>query len=70
MKYVICIDNKDYESSLEVRKLYRVADESYLEDNLISIFDESGESYLYNKNMFMNVDIPIEVIEKIEFETV
>lgn len=70
MKYVICIDNNNYESSLEVRKLYKVTDESILEDDLISIIDESGESYLYNKNMFMNVDIPIEIIEKIEFETV
>lgn len=70
MKYVICIDNKDYESSLEVRKLYRVADESYLEDNLISIIDESGETYLYSKNMFMEVEIPNEIVEKLEFETV
>lgn len=70
MKYVICINNKGYESSLEVRKIYRVTDDSYSENNLISIIDESGETYLYNKNNFIEVEIPSIVVEKLEFESV
>jgi hypothetical protein len=68
MKYVICVENKNYEGSLELRKLYKVSDETLIDSQLISIIDETGESYLYNKNMFMEVEISNEVKEKIELE--
>ena len=57
--YVICIDNKEYPSSLELRKVYEVVeDKEALSQGLIRIIDESGEDYLYPQSYFMQIDLP------------
>ena len=44
MRFAICLDNKDYEASLELRKIYQVSSpESNDPDGYIRIIDESGE---------------------------
>jgi len=54
--YVICINNKGYEASLESGKLYKyVEDRIASSNNFIRIFDESGEDYLYPKNYFISI---------------
>ena len=63
-KFAICLNNKEYEVSLELRKLYEVLSDSDAEKvNLIRVIDESGEDYLYPDNIFAKIDLPI-VIEK------
>ena len=58
MKYLVCIDNEGYEASLEKRKLYKVNSET--SDGLVSIIDESGESYLYPIDHFLTIPTNIE----------
>ena len=58
-KYLVCINNLGYEASLEKRKIYQfLVDEVAAQAHLISVIDESGESYLYPENYFDFVDIP------------
>ncbi len=46
--YAICLDNKGYEASLELRKLYPVlAPEANDPAEYIRLVDESSEDYLY-----------------------
>lgn len=59
MTFVICLDNEDYEASLELRKIYQVlSPESNDPKGYIRIVDESGEDYLYNAKAFETIDIP------------
>ena len=58
-RFVVCIDNKDYPASLELRKLYQaLPDAVAAERHQIRIIDESGEDYLYPKQYFLPVSLP------------
>ena len=58
-RFVVCVRNKGYAASLELRKLYRViADENAVKLGQIRIIDESGEDYLYPEEFFVGVRIP------------
>lgn len=58
MKWTICIKNAGYEASLESRKLYQQEFDAKAESQgLIRVVDESGESYLYPKDMFVPIAI-------------
>lgn len=58
-RFVICVDNRGYEVSLERRKIYvAVADARAAKLGQIRIVDESGEDYLYPKNSFIAVALP------------
>jgi len=64
--FVICTDNRGYEVSLEVRKLYEVfSDLDADKHGYLRVVDESGEDYLYPKSCFLDVDLPDQVIERI-----
>lgn len=57
--YAICLKNKGYEASLELRKLYRVIPDAASERRgLVRIVDESGEDYLYPDGFFAPVELP------------
>jgi hypothetical protein len=63
--YVVCINNTEYPSSLELRKIYqRLPDPRAEEDGLIRIIDESGEDYLYARESFVPITVP-EAVEKV-----
>jgi hypothetical protein len=62
-RFVICVDNKDYESSLERWKLYPVVSEDEIE-GFLRIIDESGEDYLYERRMFEEIRIPEKIEER------
>ncbi len=65
-KFVICMDNDGYETSLEQRKLYELLpDEKALIRGQLRIVDESGEDYLFPKGMFMEVALPDEIAERV-----
>jgi hypothetical protein len=58
-QYVICVGNKGYAASLELRKIYQVLqDKAGLKYHQIRVIDESGEDYLYPEELFVAVKLP------------
>lgn len=58
-KFVICVENEGYLASLEKRKLYEVIPDAEGERlGQIRVRDESGEDYLYPKELFIAVELP------------
>jgi hypothetical protein len=58
-RFAVCIKNKGYGASLELRKLYQlVADETAAKLHQIRVIDESGEDYLYPESYFVVVQVP------------
>ena len=65
--FMICVDNRGYESSLEARKLYEVlTDRAAEKHQQIRVIDESGEDYLYPESFFAPVRLPHVTKEKLE----
>jgi len=57
-RYVICVNNSEYQASLEKRKLYRIIEDDKAEKlNLVRIIDESGEDYLYPSSYFLGIKL-------------
>jgi hypothetical protein len=55
---VVCIDNSDYEASLELHKIYPVVpDPDAAQDRDLRIIDESGEDYLYAASRFVAIEV-------------
>jgi hypothetical protein len=58
-RFVVCIDNSEYEASLELHKIYTVVpDPGAAQDGDLRIIDESGEDYLHAADRFVAVDVP------------
>jgi len=58
MKWVVCTDNSGYAASLDVHKRYQRVDDQQAETlGLLRVMDESGDSYLYPREMFSPVEI-------------
>lgn len=52
-KFAVCTNNKGFEASLEVGKLYEVvADIDAESDEMIRVIDEDGEDYLFEAKNF------------------
>jgi hypothetical protein len=65
--FMICVDNRGYESSLEIRKLYEVLTDRIAEKHhQIRVVDESGEDYLYPDRYFAPVRLPSITKDKLE----
>ncbi len=62
-KAVLCIKNQGYEASLEKWKVYPVLGE---EHGLLKVVDESGEAYLYPKELFLLLEVPAHVLQDME----
>jgi hypothetical protein len=61
-KFVICLQNKGYEVSLEPRKIYQVLpDLDAAKHRQLRVIDESGEDYLYPKRYFATIELPTPV---------
>ena len=68
--FMICVDNRGYETSLEIRKIYEVlADREAERHHQIRVIDESGEDYLYPEIYFAPVRLPSATKEKLELAT-
>ena len=62
--FVICINNLNYEASLERWKLYEaIKDEIAETHNHIRVIDESGEDYLFPREYFEPIELPKNVLE-------
>lgn len=58
-QFVMCVSNKGYPASLEVRKVYQKLDDKQAEArSLVRIIDESGEDYLYPTEFFVPIEMP------------
>jgi hypothetical protein len=58
-QFVICIGNKGYAASLELRKIYQTRpDKTGSKHGQIRVIDESGEDYLYPERFFVPVKLP------------
>jgi len=58
-QYVICIGNKGYAASLELRKIYQVIPDKAADSlHQVRVIDESGEDYLYPQDYFVPVQLP------------
>jgi hypothetical protein len=63
-QFVVCIENKGYAASLELRKIYQVVEDTRAEEHgLIRVIDESGEDYLYPLEYFAAIELP-QAVEK------
>ncbi len=60
-KFLLCVDNKGYEASLETRKLYETLPDKEAErHNQVRVIDESGEDYLYPSSFFVPIRLSIQ----------
>ena len=60
--FVICIESGDYPASLEQWKVYRVLPDVGAEEHgLIRVIDETGEDYLFSKDLFQPIELPQKV---------
>ena len=57
--FAVCINNADYQASLERGKLYPVVpDAAAAAHGYIRIIDESGEAYGYAADRFFPLEVP------------
>lgn len=64
LDFVVCINNDDYEVSLELHKIYRaLPDEDAAAHGDLRIIDESGEDYLFSAERFVPIVVP-EAVQK------
>ncbi|WP_443029208.1 hypothetical protein [Spirulina sp. CS-785/01] len=57
--FAICLNNQEYEASLEVGKLYRILSDQQAETHgFIRVIDESGEDYLFSCDRFYPLNLP------------
>lgn len=60
--FVICIENSDYPASLEKRKIYEVVgDPRAVKLGCLRVIDESGHSYLYPHELFVDANFPDDI---------
>jgi hypothetical protein len=65
--FMICVANRGYEASLEIRKIYEIImDKTALKHHQFRVIDESGGDYLYPDNYFAPVRLPSVTKEKLE----
>jgi hypothetical protein len=65
-KFLLCVENKGYEASLELRKLYlNIPDKDAESHAQVRIIDESGEDYLFPDRFFAPVRLLAETKNKI-----
>ena len=58
-QFAVCISNKGYVASLEVRKIYRlIPDKAGAKHGLVRVVDEMGEDYLFPEEYFVSLRLP------------
>lgn len=60
--FAVYINNKGFEASLEVGKLYEAVPDAEAEnDDMIRVIDEDGEDYLFEAKIFYPLVIPADL---------
>jgi hypothetical protein len=58
-QFAVCISNKGYAASLEVRKIYHlIPDKTGAKHGLVRVVDEMGEDYLFPEEYFVSLRLP------------
>jgi hypothetical protein len=58
-EFVVCVKNRGYQASLELRKIYvMIPDEDAASTGHVRIIDESGEDYMYPSEWFIAIQLP------------
>jgi hypothetical protein len=58
-QFVVCVKNRGYKASLELRKIYlMIPDEDAASTGHVRIVDESGEDYMYPSEWFIAIELP------------
>jgi hypothetical protein len=58
-QFVVCVNNDGHEVSLDTRKIYvALVDPAAAKLRMVRVIDESGDDYLYPKDMFRTVELP------------
>jgi hypothetical protein len=58
----VCVDNSDYEMSLERRKVYALLpDEDAARHGYVRVVDETGEDYLFPASRFILIPVSRDV---------
>jgi hypothetical protein len=66
-RYAVCIDNTEYEGSLEHGKIYQVLPDPIGTDHgYLRVIDESGEDYLFDSERFFPITIPPKLKKALE----
>lgn len=66
--FVLCVKNRGYPASLELRKIYRaLPDADGARHGLARVIDESGEDYLYPADFFIPIELPKAVNQRALF---
>jgi hypothetical protein len=61
-RFAVCINNKGFEASLEIGKLYEIVPDAEAEnDGMIRVIDEDGEDYLFEAKIFYPLNIPADL---------
>jgi hypothetical protein len=64
--FVVCLENTDYEASLETRKIYEVVADPVAEKRgFIRVVDESGEDYLFPQDLFVSIPLSGDLADKV-----
>jgi len=67
LKYFVCIHNDGYAVSLDVRKIYVGLPDSAAELlGMVRVIDESGEDYLYPRDLFAPIALPSVVRQELK----
>ena len=57
----MCIRNRDYPADLTLFRVYRArTSEALARRGILSVIDDSGESYLFDADYFVPVELPAE----------
>lgn len=66
--YALCLDNSEYEVSLDVRKIYPIIEPDGNDnvEGFIRIVDESGEDYLYSDKRFAVIDLSPQIEKELQ----
>lgn len=65
-RFVVCIRNDGYETSLERNRIYQILpDEDAERDGDLRVVDESGEDYLFAADRFAAIEVPAAVRESL-----
>ena len=58
-QFIICVNNYDYQASLELWKVYRaIRDDHAKKQELVRVIDESSEDYLFPSDYFVPIALP------------
>ena len=70
VRFAVCLDNRGYEASLEVAKLYRIVpDDDAARRGYLRVVDESGEDYGYAAPRFFLLSAPASLRRALEEST-